>query len=1708
MINNFYGNTTSYFIGVVEDINDPLEAGRVRVRIFGLHSEDADVLPSSDLPWSQITLPATEAGISGIGRTATGILNGAQVFGIFLDGETKQNPLVLGVISGISDPTNVQINRDGGRGLPGNNPERAWDYFITNGATEEQAAALISVIATKGKSDTLDVDTLITNLVTDSRLYLEWVARRQLDPRVLESVLSYYLEGEVTANSRNILYNASTIEDAVYALTAATDARIIGKAREIHAAFGNGVGDGGDFTASATAGVVSFGDVITSEEHLLNVFMRSTRTINKLVVHWTATYVNQNITVHDVDDWHRNGNGWANGIGYHFLILRDGSLQVGRNLDINGSHTLGGHNANSVGIAFVGGFLNHSGSGSTDFGVGSLTAAQFQTFNSFLRQYGLAYPDSVYFGHSDLSAGKVDPDFDVRSYVAAQQSIRIVPAAEPTVAAQTSPVPTGAPVTDSGGVVVPDASKSLDTSLLIKSIGSVPKLVDAGEVDVGDLIITPPVDDATSSLDLSGLVTNTALTAALAGVGGEPVSLDDLTDTSLLSPALAEYLKYDGANWINATIDYADIVNTPTLVTSLNDLSDLTITTPVSGQVMRYDGAGWVNAVLDYADLTGVPGAGDFVDLTSNQLTIAGNKNFTGTVSVGSSNVVTVSDYTATDVLAKLITVDGAGSLLDSDFLDGQSGGFYLALSNSTGSTTDITEGTNLYYTTTRANTDIDARVTKIFVDALNVDADTLDGNDSSAFVQIAGTQTITGAKSFTAAAQFANAVDGIIIDGATGAFGVLNASYIRRDSSSGDLIIAASSNTATRELVLTSLATRSDLVIDSSGNTTANGDLIVTGDLTISGTTTFIDTNTLNISDNIFTLNVDEVGAPTQDAGMEIERGTSPNVSLLWDEAADKWQLTNDGTNYFNIITSDDFGAGSGIDADLFDGLNSTQFLRSDADDTTTGVLTVHNAAGFNVKRDDIATATNTLNIAQTADVEDDSTRFKHSVVTGGFLFRPNSTTDTVIFHGNGDVNMTDNLMIGGTGTPDATLHVFGTGLTGGIFVEDSSGANAAPVVRVRGERSDPNASQSFSGALLLEKLTSGAKTLSGKHIGSIYFGGNHTDGTEGNIAYAASMVAVSDGDFNTINDMPTALVFRTGIVGQAYGVANSDYGTEAMRIGSSGLVTIASDAQAEFFITKSGSNNVESRLGPWQNNVTNAVYSGLMAPNGNYIIMHGQTDTNTYISTSVAGKSVNIRPGTNDTTGASLVVSPSFVKVIDANATATAGFLVEGGGAGGPMAIFRRTVGTVSDITIHGLAGQPNISFGITAGEKLWSIGTDGTDFKIVKATSISGSSEYLNLDATMLTWKSTTVLGSVAGNTTEITIIDGSVGNRAKLVVLNDRVSAGADWTTSKLKLQKRVDVSDHSYISLGTDFHNNGFGFGNGTGAEHTYSTSVGIWTYTGKINANGEIDINGNKVWHAGNDGVGSGLDAGLLDGLALVSTAATISTVVGRNSTGDIHCRLIRSDFATQTTTIAATAAICFRNSSSGSGDNFMRTCSRTAFAGYLAGEAITWTANQIFNDNVRVILGTGSDMQIYHDGTTNRIELNAGNLTIKDGATLRFTFARTTGDFTATGNVTANSDERLKNILNILDRPALIDNLTAYEYTWKDSGRKGVGPTAQEVQKHGSEFVIANDDGILSLDYGKYAVAALYEEKKKREALEGEVQALKKLVQSILDSI
>jgi hypothetical protein len=92
---------SEFFIGVVEDINDPTQLGRVRVRTLN-HSKDKSLIPTDSLPWAIIMMPANQPSISGLGWSPTGILQGTWVIGFYQDGKRSHNPIILGSINGIS----------------------------------------------------------------------------------------------------------------------------------------------------------------------------------------------------------------------------------------------------------------------------------------------------------------------------------------------------------------------------------------------------------------------------------------------------------------------------------------------------------------------------------------------------------------------------------------------------------------------------------------------------------------------------------------------------------------------------------------------------------------------------------------------------------------------------------------------------------------------------------------------------------------------------------------------------------------------------------------------------------------------------------------------------------------------------------------------------------------------------------------------------------------------------------------------------------------------------------------------------------------------------------------------------------------------------------------------------------------------------------------------------------------------------------------------------------------------------------------------------------------------------------------------------------------------------------------------------------------------------------------------------------------------
>lgn len=79
-------------------------------------------------------------------------------------------------------------------------------------------------------------------------------------------------------------------------------------------------------------------------------------------------------------------------------------------------------------------------------------------------------------------------------------------------------------------------------------------------------------------------------------------------------------------------------------------------------------------------------------------------------------------------------------------------------------------------------------------------------------------------------------------------------------------------------------------------------GNLSIGGNLDVAGSINSINTTEVNIVDNKVVLNTNVTGTPSADAGVKVNRGTSTDVELLWNETADQWTLTNDGTNYHEI--------------------------------------------------------------------------------------------------------------------------------------------------------------------------------------------------------------------------------------------------------------------------------------------------------------------------------------------------------------------------------------------------------------------------------------------------------------------------------------------------------------------------------------------------------------------------------------------------------------------------------------------------------------------------------------------------------------------------------------------------------------------------------------------------------------------------------------
>jgi len=130
------------------------------------------------------------------------------------------------------------------------------------------------------------------------------------------------------------------------------------------------------------------------------------RDLKRIILHCTATPEGAHFDIATIRRWHVQGNGWKD-IGYHYVIYLDGSVHEGRPIEQIGAHT-SGHNADSIGIAYVGG-VNAAGKAKD-----TLNEAQEVAMVNLIKALRDKYGYMSLHGHNEFAA-KACPSFNVKT---------------------------------------------------------------------------------------------------------------------------------------------------------------------------------------------------------------------------------------------------------------------------------------------------------------------------------------------------------------------------------------------------------------------------------------------------------------------------------------------------------------------------------------------------------------------------------------------------------------------------------------------------------------------------------------------------------------------------------------------------------------------------------------------------------------------------------------------------------------------------------------------------------------------------------------------------------------------------------------------------------------------------------------------------------------------------------------------------------------------------------------------------------------------------------------------------------------------------------------------------------------------------------------------------------------------------------------------
>lgn len=460
---------------------------------------------------------------------------------------------------------------------------------------------------------------------------------------------------------------------------------------------------------------------------------------------------------------------------------------------------------------------------------------------------------------------------------------------------------------------------------------------------------------------------------------------------------------------------------------TLGGLTDVTLTAPEEFQGLVYNGIEWVNQH--------VPVVSYVQNAEANTITIGTVVYLFG--GTGDHASVKRADYTTDTTSSKTIGIVGAniasaqnGPVVTRGYVDG----IDLSVGYTTGDVLWL--GTNGQFTTTKAIAPNHLVFIGVVVRATSngiIYVATQNGYELDELHNVAISNTV-------AAGEFLKYNGSLWIN-----------DVIDLGTDTVGNYVAGISGTANEITVTGSGSEGASVTISLPANVTIANNLTVTGDLTVNGNTTTLNTANLNVEDNFVLLNSGVTGAPTLNAGVEVERGDSTNVSIRWNETTDKWEFTVDGTNYTEL------GAGGATVSSSAPSSPTTGSLWFDSDTAQTFVY-------YDSQWIEIGASTNGATISDTAPSSPIAGQIWYKSDTGATYIRYDSywvevggvSTNIVL----NTIDAKGDLIVG---TADNTISKLSAGTNGYVLAANSATATGLEWTQVSSNPMTSNAAAIF---------------------------------------------------------------------------------------------------------------------------------------------------------------------------------------------------------------------------------------------------------------------------------------------------------------------------------------------------------------------------------------------------------------------------------------------------------------------------------------------------------------------------------------------------------------------------------------------------------------------------------------------------------------------